>query len=438
MRVHVIGAGLAGLSAALELAQPGVEVILWEGARQAGGRCRSYHDAKLGRVIDNGNHLVLSGNRSVARYLRLAGAPDSLEAAPEAAFPFADVATGERWTVRINDGPLPWWPLAAGRRPAGVGLGDFVRALPLLWAREDATIAEAVAPDGVALARFWEPMSFAVMNLPPHLASARLMAATAREAWRDGRLCRPMFANNGLGAALVEPAVRALASQAELRLGAVLKAMEEADGRIAALRFDGGEAVALAPGDAVVLAVPPARLNELWPEAAAPEATSSILNAHFVPDGEVVAPPILGVTSARTQWIFGRPGLISLTISAAEHVDGADEAHGPLLDALWAETKAALGLPPGLAYRAGRIVHERRATFCQTPQNVRRRAKSLTRLPNLVLAGDHIDTGLPATIEGAVRSGATAARLLTRNDLRETSWQPLSRPRDRPAISARS
>lgn len=410
MQVHVVGAGLAGLSAALELASAGARVTLWEGARAAGGRCRSYHDARLGRVIDNGNHLVLSGNRSVMRYLRLAGAPDALESAPAADFPFVDLATGQRWKVRINDGPLPWWPLLPGRRPAGVSLGAFLRSLPLLWAGADATIADATAPQGQALARFWEPMSFAVMNLPPHLASARLMAATAREAWRDGRLARPMFAPHGLGLALVEPALAALERHGvAVRFGCVLKALDEADGRVAALRFDDGSSVALEPADAVVLALPPARLNAVWSEAQAPEEVSSILNAHFVPDGPVLAPPLLGVTGARTQWIFARPGLLSLTISAAEHVPGTEAAHAALLADLWAETRAALGLPDGLGYRAARIVHERRATFRQTPANVARRAKVLTRLANLVLAGDHIDTGLPATIEGAVRSGHMAA-----------------------------
>jgi squalene-associated FAD-dependent desaturase len=417
MRVHVVGAGLAGLSAALELATAGVPVHLWEGAGAAGGRCRSYHDPKLGRTIDNGNHLVLSGNRSVARYLKLADAAHGLVAAPEAAFPFVDLASGERWTVRINDGPLPWWPLAPARRPAGVGLAPFLRALPLLWADEAASICDAARPQGHALARFWEPMSFAVMNLPPHLASARLMAATAKEAWRDGRLCRPMFAPDGLGAALVAPVLAKLERRgASVRFGAVLKALHVADGAVTELRFIQGEPVPVLPGEAVVLALPPARLNEIWPEARAPEDVSSILNAHFVPERSIEAPPLLGIVSARTQWIFARPGLLSLTISAAEHVEGTDEAHGPLLDALWAETKAALRLPADLGYSAARIVHERRATFLQTPANAARRAKTLTRVPNLLLAGDHIATGLPATIEGAVRSGAMAAgHILGRN-----------------------
>ncbi|MEO0762631.1 MAG: FAD-dependent oxidoreductase, partial [Pseudomonadota bacterium] len=82
--VHVVGAGLAGLSAALVLAGEGRRVTLWEAAGRAGGRVRSFHDAALDRVIDNGSHLILTGNDGVARFLARAGAPDALSAAPEA------------------------------------------------------------------------------------------------------------------------------------------------------------------------------------------------------------------------------------------------------------------------------------------------------------------------------------------------------------------
>lgn len=415
-RVHVIGAGLAGLSAALHLAASGHQVHLHEGARHAGGRCRSYHDSRLGCRIDNGNHLVLSGNRSTFAYLALAGAPDALEAAPEAAFPFMDLATGDRWTVRINDGPIAWWPFVPSRRPPGVGLADMLGALRILRSSPGATIANAVNPQGAALTRFWEPMSFAVMNLPPHLASARLMAATALEAWRDGRLCRPMFAPQGLGPALVDPALARLQSLgAEVRFGAVLKALERSAGSASALLFAGGERVELGPDDRVVLAIPPQRLNEILPEAQAPEDASSILNAHFrLADPSVArhAPRLMGLVNARTQWIFAKGDVLSLTISAAEHVEGTDAQHEELLAHLWAETVRALSLPQGLEPAAQRIVHERRATFRQTPEAVAKRPRALTSLANLVLAGDATDTGLPATIEGAIRSGETAARLI--------------------------
>ena len=108
-RAFVIGAGLAGLAAATRLAARGIAVTLFEAAGQAGGRCRSYFDPALDQVIDNGNHLVLSGNGAIARYLDRIGARGALTGPRRAIFPFVDLKDDARWVLRLNDGPLPWW-----------------------------------------------------------------------------------------------------------------------------------------------------------------------------------------------------------------------------------------------------------------------------------------------------------------------------------------
>src|SRR5450631_4874119 len=102
--IHIIGAGLAGLASAVRLTTQGLRVAVYEATNQAGGRCRSYLDPALGMVIDNGNHLVLSGNRAALGYLDTIGARDRLVGPPVASFPFIDLSTGERWTIRANDG----------------------------------------------------------------------------------------------------------------------------------------------------------------------------------------------------------------------------------------------------------------------------------------------------------------------------------------------
>ena len=123
--VHVVGAGLAGLAAAVRLVERGQAVTVYEAAQQAGGRCRSFFDRTLGRVIDNGNHLLVSGNRSALAYLDAIGASDRLIGPKHASFPFLDLSTGERWTVRPNRGALPFWITLPSRRVPDTHVSDY-------------------------------------------------------------------------------------------------------------------------------------------------------------------------------------------------------------------------------------------------------------------------------------------------------------------------
>ena len=414
--MHVVGAGLAGLSAALRLVERGRRVVLHEAQPHAGGRCRSFRDPRLDREIDNGNHLVLSGNRAVRDYLRLIGAQDRLVAAP-ARYAFADLATGARWTLAPNAGPVPWWVAAPGRRVPGTRLADYLSVADLMRAGPDATVAEAIPGRGPLWSRFWEPLTLAVLNTVPERGAARLLARVMRETFLKGAgAARPMLAPAGLGPALVDPACAHLARAGVARRhGRVLRAVTVEDGRAAALAFSDG-AERLGPGDRVVLALPAWRLGAVLPELTLPEGTGSILNAFFVLPQETAsrldgAPAILGTLSATTHWIFRRGDVVSLTVSASDAL-GLDAVSGEeLIPRLWAETCAALGFPPGTAYLGARLNKERRATFDQSPAGAARRPGARTPLANLFLAGDATATGLPATIEGAIRSGETAARL---------------------------
>ena len=419
MTIHVIGAGLAGLSAAVTLSGQGHAVAVHEASPQAGGRCRSFDDPALGCRIDNGNHLVLSGNGAVRRYLRRTGAAGRLVAAPEASFPFVDLETGERWTVSAGRGRTPLWLLGRGGRPPGMSLRDAAGAARLATAPAGATVADVIGGRGAAWWRFWVPMTLAILNAPPERAQARLLwAALARSFARGGRHARPMFAPDGLGAALVEPALRTLAARGvpvrcRRRLLTIGLSETAAGGgrRAASLTFTDGY-LELGRDDGVVLAVPPSRLRALMPGFDPPTDLSTILNAHFrLPEGALDgAPPILGVLGAHTHWIFRRGDVASVTISGAEDSALATAPPEEAAAALWPEVRRALALPGSTEPLAHRVLKEKRATFDQSPAGVARRERTRTALPNVVLAGDHVDTGLPASIEGAVRSGEMAAR----------------------------
>ncbi|NBB69544.1 MAG: NAD(P)-binding protein [Alphaproteobacteria bacterium] len=411
-RLHVVGAGIAGLAAATAAATRGVRVVLWEAAPQAGGRCRSFDDARLGRRIDNGNHLVLSGNRATAAYLdRIGGRGEMHEIAP-AAYPFVDLATGERWTLRPGRGPVPLWLADPARRPPGTRLGELGRGLGLLWAGRRRAAA-AVLGDGTGYARFWDPLVTAVLNTDPAEAAAHLMRPVLLETFARGEpACRPVIARTGLDDALVAPALRLLRDRgAEIRLGARVDGLDLADDGVRALHA-AGERVELTPSDGIVLATPPWITAELVPDHAAPAAYSPIVNAHFaLAEGGAAPPALVGLVGGAAQWIFRRPGLASVTVSAADAL--VDLPADELARRFWPEVRRALDLGDA-PLPAFRIIKEKRATPRQTPAAAARRWPTRTRWRGLALAGDWIDTGLPATIESAVRSGEAAVRTLAR------------------------
>lgn len=409
-RVHVIGAGLAGLAAGLRLAESGVAVVLHEAARQAGGRCRSYLDATLGCRIDNGNHLLVSGNRAAMDYLRRIGAEASLIGPAAAVFPFLDLAGGERWTVRPNRGRLPWWLFRPARRVAGTGPLDYLSGLRLLGAGPDDVVTDRLDPRSMLFRRLWRPLAVAALNTEAEQAAASLLGRVLRETFGEGgAACRPLVPREGLSESLVEPALARLkALGAELRLGSRLRGIAFAEGRALSLDFDeGGER--LAADEAAVLAVTAPVAARLVPDLIVPDEFRAIVNAHYRVAAPSDAPLLVGLVGGVSEWVFKKRAVLSVTISAADRL--IDVPAEELAAQLWPEVRRAYALGE-TALPAWQIVKERRATFAATPAQQRRRPKAATRWPNLVLAGDFTDTGLPATIEGAIRSGDTAARLL--------------------------
>jgi len=408
---HIIGAGLAGLSAALKLTARGETVIVHEATAFAGGRCRSYHDASLGMTIDNGNHLLLSGNRAALDYLRGIGAEHRLVGPPAAEFPFVDVATGQRWTLRFNDGRVPFWIFDPARRAPGTRALDYLALARLFWAPAGKTVGAVMACEGTLYWRLVEPLLLAALNIDPPQGSARLASAVIRETLAaGGRACRPLIARDGLGATLIEPALAVLQQRgATVRFEHQLRAIRFGTKRVDALDF-GGETIALTDDDVIILAVPPYAAASLVRGLTVPTEFRAIVNAHFRIEPPAAQPPILGVLNGAIQWLFAFPGRLSVTISAGDRL--IDTPREELAKTVWAEVAKVTNLPNALP--PWQIVRERRATFAATPEQELRRPGAETAWRNLVLAGDWTNTGLPATIEGAIRSGNRAAELLAR------------------------
>ncbi|MCW5774508.1 MAG: FAD-dependent oxidoreductase, partial [Rhodospirillaceae bacterium] len=306
----------------------------------------------------------------------------------------------------------PWWIFARGRRTAGSTVAHHLAGLKLRRAG-DATVADLFAGQNPTYARFWEPLAVAVLNTAAREAAARLLWPVMTETLgRGAAASRPCIARDGLSRTFVDPALVWLAAKgAVIRFNDRLRAIRVADGKAAALAFGDSETV-LGPDDRVVLAVTAPVAADLLPGLAVPDDFRPIVNLHFKLPSPAALPgglPLLGLVGGTAQWLFARGTILSVTISAAEHL--VDEPTRSLVPLVWADIAKALKLAAA-APPPCRVVKEKRATFAQTPAQLAKRPKPDAGPRNMVLAGDWTDTGLPATIEGAIRSGEAAARIL--------------------------
>jgi squalene-associated FAD-dependent desaturase len=366
-------------------------------------------------VIDNGNHLMLGANHAAFAYMKAIGGSNAVTEIAPAAFPFFDLANGETWTIRPNAGRIPWWMFAGSRRVPRTRATDYLSALCLMYPKPDDTVADRLDRRARLTEVFWEPLVVSVMNASLEEAAARPLATVLHETFGRGEAaCRPWVALGGLSAALVEPALARLA-----QLGVVyhpswrLMRIDKEIARVTALRFDAGT-VDLGPDERCVLAVPPHAAAELLPGLSVPDGTRAIVNAHFRLPSPVRLPggqPLLGLVNGTVQWLIARGDIVSITVSAADAL--ADLPADQLLPRLWRDTARVLGLPAD-AIPPARLIKEKRATFLQTPANQKYRLPAVTAWHNLFLAGDWTDTGLPATIESAIRSGVTAVEAVLR------------------------
>jgi squalene-associated FAD-dependent desaturase len=404
MTVHVVGAGVAGLAAGLALARAGRRVVLHEASPAPGGRARALPDG-----TDNGTHALLGANHAALRFLAAIGAREAWVEPEPLGLPVLDLAEGSARRVALS--PLGWGD--AARRPDGLSLGGLFALLRLAIPGPDRSVAAAFAAHPRLLRALVEPLTVAALNTPVEEASARLLGAVLRRLGGKGA-ARLLVARQGLGPDLVAPALATLGCHgASLRAGARLRALVQAGGRVTALDF-GDVTIGLAPGDAVVLAVPPWEAARLLPGLPVPRSHAPILNVHFnrAEEGPV---RFLGLLGGLSQWVLVRPAGVSVTVSAADAAVGLTDAEAA--SRIWPEVRQAalrFGLPGDwpAAPPPARAVRERRATprHGLNPQP----APPRRPLPNLVLAGDWTLAALPATIEAAVRSGEAAAAVLAR------------------------
>ncbi len=407
--VHIIGAGLAGLAAAVRLVPSGRAIVVHEATAQAGGRCRSYYDHVTGMEIDNGSHLLLSGNHAARGYLRTIGAEAALKGPDRAEFDFVDRVSGERWTVKLSNGLIPWWIFDKRARVPDTRARDYLPLAKLMWPSQDKPLGEVMDCSGTLYDRLVEPLFLAALNLKPAQGSASLASALIRETLAlGGKACRPLIAPEGIGHAFIDPAVAWLRERGvSIAFQHTLHRLHVSDSGVSHLDFGNGDLVPIGQNDTVILAVPAYAAASLVPGLETPSAFCSIVNVHYRFDPPGPTPSMIGVVNGTAEWIFAFAGRIAVTVSDAGRL--IDLPREQVARTIWDDVVAVLELPATATLPAWQIVRERRATFAATPAENAKRPGPRTAWRNLVLAGDWTATGLPATIESAVRSGERAA-----------------------------
>jgi len=445
MRVVVVGGGFAGLAAAVALQEQRHDVVLLERRGVLGGRATSSRDRVTGEDVDNGTHLMVGAYASTIDLLRAAGASDLLAFQDDLRIEWADANGRAVLACPPLVAPLHLFAGLLGLRvPLCVKLQAIRMGLAVRFGRRPAglTLAEYFRRCGQgASARrlLWDPLALAILNEPVERAAAVLFHRVFEEAFlRDRQASRLVFPRRGWGV-LVEHLARYLKGRGGVvKRGARVEAIRIEDGRatgvVYAQRSGIREEVAAGrppearaePADAVVSAVPPRAALGLLPEewrARDPFAVlerfspSPIVSVEIWLDRVVVDRPMLGLRDGDMEWVFdkgrlygreGAPQHLAFIATAAYRSTSKTNAD------FVAAAVGALGrcFPTMAGARVVRslVLREPSATFASTPELEPLRPGPDTPIAGLFLAGDWTDTGLPATIEGAVRSGQRAAR----------------------------
>ncbi|HTS70543.1 MAG TPA: hydroxysqualene dehydroxylase HpnE [Terriglobia bacterium] len=432
--VLIIGGGFAGLTAGIALAESGKRVCLLEQKPYLGGRARSFRDPTTGSVVDNGQHLFMGCYHSTIRFLETIGTLDRIHFQSRLAVPFLD--RGGRLTrLDCPDLPSPWHLLVGVLRSRSFSWKQKLEVLKLGRVLRgagpgSATVGESVAAwlsrqgQSEGLQRnFWDLLCIAAMNEDPRRASAQLFERVLKLALfsspADSRLG---IARGGLSECYTDASAAFIESRDGLvQTGRNVKQLLIAEGVCRGVELASGERI---EGFPVISAVPWHQLAALIPKdllraepffaGALALRPAPIISINLWFDAPITDLEFAGLRGSTIQWLFDK----SRILGADDHcislvLSGAHEHVGREKEQLLAVALRELGemLP---AVQEASLVHslvikERFATFSPSPEAEPLRPPARTPIRGLFLAGDWTATGLPATIEGAVQSGYTAA-----------------------------
>jgi zeta-carotene desaturase len=434
--VAVIGAGVAGLAAASALAEAGRRVVVLEARGALGGRATAFRDRETGELVDNGQHVLFGCYHETFAFLRRVGGEANVRVQPALEVPYLDL-DGRRSVLRCPAWPAPlhllggvlaWDALPLGEKIGVLRIGSDLRRRSHTAAgssrlQAGETVTEWLdrrGQHGRIRKWLWEPLAIAALNEAPNEASAapfvQVLSRMFGRRRTDASIALPATPLHEMYAA---PARRYLEARGgEVRVNALAR-VTIADGRVAAVDVRGERVAART----VIAAVPWFALGTLLTgdtAAMAPILTNAaamtakaIVTVNLWYDRPVMDDEFVGLPERQMQWVFDKRRVFGESASHLSLVaSGADALAGQETAALVAraarDVAGAIPGARGARLVRGTAVREKRATFSVAPGQPPRPGV-VTPVAGLYLAGDWIDTGLPATIESAAMAGHLAA-----------------------------
>lgn len=436
-QVIIIGGGFAGLSAAAELASAGFRVVLIEQRRFLGGRVYSFIDKNTGLELDNGQHILMGCYKNTFRFLEKIGSADKLCFQKNLCVDFLDTE-GDTYSLDCPSLPAPFHILYGILRFKAISLSDRIRMLQMAkgvlfasatYPSDDLTITEWLKRLGqTAKSRetLWDIITLATMNEHPDKSSAAIFRNVMKKAFfsnrRDSRIVLPVVPLSRMFAEDAEIYVRR--NGGIIEKGIAVSSLLTSDNCVTGIKLKDGRRF---HGDYFISAVPYYSVKMLAGIVGTElnyvrELRSSpIISIHLLFNESLTEYNFAAVLNSPVQWVFNKEkifrdsayrGLLSIVISGAHnYIDVPSEE---LVELAMRELKKVFHDASCARLISSKVIKERNATFSPLPGVDRFRPSHETSIRNLYLAGDWTDTGLPATIEGAVISGQKCADSIVR------------------------
>jgi squalene-associated FAD-dependent desaturase len=427
-RIAIIGAGTSGLAAAVKLYSSDsprqIATTIFESRREAGGRTRSFSDSETGDTLDNGQHLLMGCYTSTLEYLRAIGSEHLLQKQNSLELPIMLPSEHRMSTIKLPSYlPVPL-NLLAGLLQTDLlhhyeKLAAMRFGLGMMMFRYDKHTANSSCAElfrfthqpVTLIEKLWKPIVIGTMNLPPEKASAQVFLHTMRLIFfHSKKFSSLLFPKVGLSDLLIHPALEYLSDHgSEIRYGQNIQSLKAGNNMISLETSDGNNVF-----DALIFAgnyhdasFLPAEILDTIPDV----RYSPIANAYFWTDKKILGLPICGFIGTTLEWCFTKPThhsaeLLACTKSAADELMQKDSEE--ITKILWNDIQRSFPCNDAQLLRSV-IIKEKRATPLLNAELQQSRPKTKTSIPNLYLAGDLVQNGLPMTIEGAVRNGQKAA-----------------------------